>query len=140
MIRSMKKTYTTGKVKCRDFSDGTKVCASQKAWSVFYASLKKKGLKDTSAPKKFNEAKLIEWFLESKVENNVPRWITLALKILKSDKYNDKIKAYWRKRIASYCKKNPKLQICKKTKINESLEAMNLSKELLIKIAEEVLE
>ena len=40
MLQSMKKTYSgQGKTKCYDMSDGSKFCASEKAWSVFYAKV-----------------------------------------------------------------------------------------------------
>ena len=140
MATGMKTTYKKGKVKCRKFADGSQVCMSEKAWSVFFATISKMGASDTKPrpKKKINESKLIDWFMEAKMENDIPRWVNMALKVLKSDKYSAKIKTYWKKRLTGYCKKNPKLKICRQIKINESLEAMSLNKELLACIAEEI--
>jgi len=142
MAIGMRASYKAGKTKCRKFADGSQVCMSEKAWSVFFATINKMGASDTKPrpkKKKINEAKLLDWFMEAKMENDLPRWVSMALKVLKSDKYNAKIKAYWKKRLTAYCKKNPKSKVCKQIRINESLEAMYLSRELLARIAEEVI-
>jgi len=142
MCLSMKASYKAGKIKCRKFADGTQVCMSEKAWSVFFATINKMGADDTKPrPKrKINEAKMIDWFMESvNNDDGLPRWINMALKVLKSEKYNDKIKSYWRKRLSAFCKKNPKSKVCKQIKINEALENMSLTKDLLMRIAEEII-
>jgi len=67
MARGMGKEYKEGKVVCRDFTDGSKVCISEKAWSVFFATLNKKGWDESkSMPKSTSEA-LEEW-LRKKME------------------------------------------------------------------------
>jgi hypothetical protein len=33
--------------KCRDFTDGSQVCASEKAWQVFFATMNKNGWDET---------------------------------------------------------------------------------------------
>jgi len=48
LAKGMAKQYKgLGKRTCRSFTDGTKVCASKKAWQVFFAYLNKKGWDDT---------------------------------------------------------------------------------------------
>lgn len=116
--------------KCHNFKDGTKVCGCQGGWSVFFATLK---------TKKVHEARerLIEWYMESTLRgSDLPSWIAMATKVLKSNKYNEKTKAYWRGRLQKWCKANPKNKICKKVKVNESF----LTEEVLIKITEKALE
>jgi hypothetical protein len=55
--------YKTGKIQCRDFSDGSKVCLHEKAWSVFFATLNKRGWKEGSPmPKKTSET--LDWYAE----------------------------------------------------------------------------
>jgi len=49
MINSMGKTYKTGKVECKKLSDGSQVCVSEKAWSVFFGWLNKHNKKETEA-------------------------------------------------------------------------------------------
>ena len=122
MIRGMKRTYCKGGANvCRDFSDGTKICACEKAWSVFFATVTKnwgRGAETKPIPKHVQEAyereELIEWFLESFEESDagVPKWIPLAKKVLASKKFNDKIKAYWRSRLEAWCKKNKGNKVC----------------------------
>jgi len=41
MIEAMRKEYSEGKERCYDTSDGKKICASAKAWSVFFAKVNK---------------------------------------------------------------------------------------------------
>jgi len=73
----MASQYKGGKVTCRDFTDGSKVCASTKAWSVFFATIRKHGW-DEKSPRPhsvtetvFMEAveetmkDIIDWFAES---------------------------------------------------------------------------
>ncbi len=58
MANSMKKQYKEGKVTCRPFTDGSKVCASKRAWSLFYATVTKlvgRGGETKSRSKKINE-------------------------------------------------------------------------------------
>ena len=123
MAKGMRKTYAgKGKVKCRPFTDGSKLCMSAKAWQVFFATINKMGADETKPRPKSKRTqesreKLIEWFVESTLKssdlpaNVVPKWVGLAKKILKSPKFNEKIKAYWQKRLTKWCKKNPR--ICK---------------------------
>ena len=72
MIQSIGKQYKGNSVKCRDLTDGTKVCVSTKAWSVFFATMRKKGWNESKPKSKsinetvINEA--IDEFLESLVE------------------------------------------------------------------------
>lgn len=47
MLNALKKEYPGGKEVCYDISDGTKFCMGQRAWSVFYAYMRKHG-KDES--------------------------------------------------------------------------------------------
>jgi len=77
MIQGMAKQYKTGKVVCRDFTDGSKSCASSQAWSVFFATLRKHGWDEKSSRPHsvtetiFTEAveetmkDIIGWFAES---------------------------------------------------------------------------
>ena len=125
MVKSMKGTYCKkgDKTKCRPFTDGTKVCMCAKGWSVFFASINKMGADETKPrPKsRMSEAyrSKLAAFIEATLksadlpENSVPRWVGLAQKVLKSPKFNDKIKTYWRKRLQDWCKKNPKNKACK---------------------------
>lgn len=67
MVQSMGKQYK-GKKKCREFSDGKNVCVSEKAWSIFFATVTKnysKGAEEKPRPKKTVEEadNLIEWYL-----------------------------------------------------------------------------
>jgi hypothetical protein len=41
MIQGMGKQYKEGERKCRKLTDGSEVCVSQKAWSVFFAKVNK---------------------------------------------------------------------------------------------------
>lgn len=64
MVKGMKNTYCKkgDKTKCRPFTDGTKVCLCTKAWSVFFATMRKRGWDEGSPRSKkvsetvFNEA------------------------------------------------------------------------------------
>lgn len=49
MIQSMKDQYKKGTEKCRDMKDGSKFCMSEKAWSVFFATLRSKGWDETKS-------------------------------------------------------------------------------------------
>jgi len=62
LAKGMAKQYKgQGKVKCRPFTDGTKVCASAKAWQVFYSYLNKKGWDDTKPmPKKLIQSPAVD--------------------------------------------------------------------------------
>jgi hypothetical protein len=51
MIHNFSSEYKGGKVVCRKLTDGGSICASQKAWSVFFAYIRKKGLDETEEPK-----------------------------------------------------------------------------------------
>lgn len=55
------KKYKKGTIKCRDFTDGSKVCMAKKAWNVFYASINKMGAKaEKPRPKSINETVFME--------------------------------------------------------------------------------
>lgn len=68
MIRGMAKTYAgQGKIKCRDVVGGKKVCASEKAWDVFFGTGNKKygeGFETKPRRTKAEEALILEWFME----------------------------------------------------------------------------
>lgn len=119
MAEGMRKTYAGGKGKCRPFTDGSKVCMSDKAWSVFFATINKMGADETKprAKVKTSESteKIIEWFMESKgvKDESIPSWVPLAKKVLSSPKYNEKIKVFWKKKLDAFCAKNPKSGVCK---------------------------
>lgn len=106
------------KRKCYPFTDGKKVCGCAGGWSVFFATVNKMGADDTKPrPKgKTQEAKVLEWFIESTLKSSdvkVPPWVGMAQRVLKSPKFSDKVKAYWKSRLQAWCKKNPKHKICK---------------------------
>ena len=68
MAQGMKSTYAKGKTKCRPFTDGTKVCMSTTAWSVFFSTVNKMGADETKPrPKKKttqeSREKLIKWYV-----------------------------------------------------------------------------
>lgn len=44
----MGKTYKDGDKVCKGLSDGSTVCVSKKAWSVFYATLRKKKMSEST--------------------------------------------------------------------------------------------
>jgi len=123
MAEGMRRTYAgQGKTKCRPFTDGTKVCMSQKAWQVFFATINKMGADETK-PRPHSKStqesrKVVEWFIESTLKSSdlpphsIPKWINLAQKVLKSPKLNEKVKAYWKKRLMAWCKENPKSKVC----------------------------
>ncbi len=69
MIRGMGQQYKEGAIECRDFTDGSKVCISKKAWSIFYATLNKRGAKDTEPmPKHVSETEdaeaQVDWYVK----------------------------------------------------------------------------
>ena len=67
LIDNFKKEYKAGETECRDFTDGTRICASKKAWQVFFAYLNKKGWDDTKPiPKELVESKDIEPIIPEK--------------------------------------------------------------------------
>jgi hypothetical protein len=81
----MRPTYCKGDStsKCRDFTDGSKVCLCEKGWNVFFATLNKHGWKDTSPrPSSISETvflqaveetvailEIVEWY-ETKIKGN----------------------------------------------------------------------
>ena len=137
MVANAKYCKKNPKRKCHPFTDGTKVCGCQGGWSVFFATLKTKKVEEA-------RARLIEWFTEATFKSSdvgIPKWIPMAQKVLKSSRFNEKTKAYWRKRLTAWCKKNPKNKVCKNIKINEALMAMNvpLTVEIIMKITEEII-
>jgi len=110
------------KRKCHPFTDGSRLCGCQGGWSVFFATVNKMGADETKprpkAKKTQESKKLLEWFMESTLKssdlpaNVIPKWVGLARKILKSPKFNEKVKTYWKNRLEKWCKEHPKL--CKK--------------------------
>ena len=46
MLRSLKSKYKTGTERCYKMSDGKEFCMASKAWTVFYATLRKHGRKE----------------------------------------------------------------------------------------------
>jgi len=86
MVKGMKGTYCKkgDKTKCRPFTDGSKVCLCTKAWSVFFATMRKKGWNEGSPrSKKVSETvfkvameetvtELITWY-EAEVKKGVPK-------------------------------------------------------------------
>jgi hypothetical protein len=75
MAESMSKEskYKAGKIKCRDFTDGSKVCMSSKAWSVFFATINKMGADDTKPrPATINETVFNETVTQ--VLNELVEW------------------------------------------------------------------
>jgi len=135
MIRSMlgNASYCkrNPKRKCYDAVGGKKICGCAGGWSVFFATMRKRGWDEKKArPKKVTEAvfmeaveqtveemdlKLIKWF-ESTLKAsdvNVPRWVGLAKRVISNPKLNEKMKKYWRGRLEVWCKKNPTAKVCK---------------------------
>lgn len=89
------------------FTDGTTLSGCKGGWSVFYATLKKRGWSDTKPmPKKASEA-IIKWFL-GEADSSDPTWVALALKALKSPKTPAQLKEKLRKKLATYYKKTGK--------------------------------
>jgi len=41
MLKNLRSQYKEGPVKCRPMADGTNFCMSEKAWSIFYATMNK---------------------------------------------------------------------------------------------------
>jgi hypothetical protein len=123
MAAGMKKTYCKkgDKLVGRSFTDGSKVRLCSKAWSVFFATIRKHGWKETKPRPRtvnetvFNEAvevyldELRAWFAETvaKGDRSEPTWVRLARRVLKSGA-SEKLKAYWRKRLQDWEKKNKK--------------------------------
>lgn len=70
MIQSMGRQYP-GKKVCRALQGGKQVCVSQKAWSVFYATVTKRhgqGAEAKAMPKKVEETleQILNWFREKR--------------------------------------------------------------------------
>jgi len=70
MIRGMGKSYA-GKKICRPLQGGKKICVSAKAWSVFYATIRKRhgaGAETKPMPKKVSETleQIVEWYKENR--------------------------------------------------------------------------
>lgn len=66
----MASQYKGGKQTCRPFTDDTKVCASAKAWQVFYSYLNKRGWKDTEPmPRKMTLEDMLELASEFIADN-----------------------------------------------------------------------
>lgn len=72
MIRSMGKSYKKGTTKCRDLSDGSKICVSEEAWSMFFATGTKRygaGFDSKPRPKNTEESfvdDIVKWYLGEK--------------------------------------------------------------------------
>ena len=134
--------------KCHSFTDGSKVCGCQGGWSVFYATVAKrvgKGGETKPMPKKFSESreKLIEWFMESTLKSSdvghIPKWVGLAQKVIKSPKFTEKVKNYWKGRLKKWCKENPDQKICKSLKFSESYEEKTVRKMIENGLFDEIL-
>jgi len=125
MALGMKSSYCKkgDKLVLRDFTDGSKVGACNKAWSVFFATCRKNHWDETKprhakvTQEAFNEAVelyLIDldlWYFEEATkklitkEADVPRWVKFARAVLKSKKISATLKIYWQKRLAAWEKK-----------------------------------
>jgi len=69
MIRGMAKSYRgQGKRVCRSMIDGSKVCASEKAWSVFFATIRKRKWDDTKPMPKSLSSELILNMIKNNIE------------------------------------------------------------------------
>jgi hypothetical protein len=72
MARSIAKTYKKGETKCRDFASGKKVCMSEEAWTVFFATGTKRygeGFDSKPRPKSVQESLIddvLNWYLGEK--------------------------------------------------------------------------
>lgn len=72
MIRSMGKSYKKGEIKCKDFSDGSRICVSEEAWNMFYATGTKrygKGFETKPKPKSVEESfidDIVKWYIGGK--------------------------------------------------------------------------
>jgi len=123
MVLGMKATYCKkgAKMKERDFTDGSKVRACTKAWSVFFASLNKRGWKSEKPRPKTQETvedfileyntEVEVWFEETTLLSSnvpIPRWVKMANRIIKSKKSSNALKTYWRNRLEKWKKKKPK--------------------------------
>lgn len=83
MIRAMAKQYKEGKTRCYKLTNGKKICASEKAWGVFFGkvtsdygkgaetkprtrSVNESDINDTEEAElsEFEEDTLIDWYLE----------------------------------------------------------------------------
>ena len=73
MARSMRKTYPGEGTDCRNFTDGSRLCMSKKAWSIFFRTGTKlygKGFDTKPRPKKSKSVEeteqdeLIKWYLK----------------------------------------------------------------------------
>lgn len=123
MFLGMRTTYCAGKKLTREykFADGKKSRICAKGASVFFATVTKmvgKGGETKPRPKKVTQEAFMEaaqeyceemiLFMEATLQSSdtgLPRWILFARKILKSKKIKGKLKAYWRKRLAAWEKK-----------------------------------
>lgn len=73
--KGMGKTYK-GPTECRKFIDGSQVCISKKAWSVFFATIKKMGAK----PEKPRPAKISETVFNETAQSvieEIIQWATV---------------------------------------------------------------
>lgn len=55
MIKAMNKEYPQGKKRCYKVAGGGKICASSKAWSVFFAKITKEYGKGSETKKKIGK-------------------------------------------------------------------------------------
>lgn len=70
IIRGMASHYKSGKIICRPMSDGSKICASTKAWQVFFAYCNKKGYDETKPmPRKMSLEDILELASEFITDN-----------------------------------------------------------------------
>jgi hypothetical protein len=69
MCRSMSKSYKKGPTKCRDFSNGKKLCMTEEAWNMFFATGTKRygaGFEMKAHPMGMQETlvdEIVAWYL-----------------------------------------------------------------------------
>jgi len=71
MIRAMAQRYKGGSSKCYDAQGGGKICAPERAWSVFFATGNKRygsGFETKAVPKHVKETLdlIYDWYVEGK--------------------------------------------------------------------------
>lgn len=124
-LNNKKYCKKNSKRKCRKLSDGSRICGCQGGWSIFFATVNKMDADDTKPmPKKkkknFNESKITSWFIgESKKYPILPKWVSLAQKILTSPQFEESVKVYWKDKLRGFCELHPEASICKEVDLSE---------------------
>lgn len=118
MLDNFKYCKKNPKRKCYDFSDGSRMCGCKGGWNVFFATVNRMGADDTKPmpkkKKKFGESKIVAWFIEeSRKYPILPKWISLAQRILDSPQFEESVKDFWRGKFRTYCENHPEASICK---------------------------